>query len=141
MYLAVAFAFLFIFSAETSSANEIVLKSGARGSLQVAVIEAPRRFGATGAGNMIDLTLTVTSKRKAKPEVDARSLCYLYGQPTYSRMQSDRAFLETAGLFLDMNAPLVGVRVSFFHSKPRPISIGQSWNFDMTGILKCKPLS
>ncbi|MCG6883291.1 MAG: hypothetical protein LJE62_06000 [Silicimonas sp.] len=139
MKLAVALAFLGVFLPATSRVNEIVLKSGARGALAVAVIQAPDRFGGPTAGNVIGLTFTVTSERSAKPEVDAASLCYLYGQSTYSRMQSDRAFLEAINNLIDLSAPLVGVRVSIFHSKAESVSVGTHLHFDMRGVAKCRP--
>lgn len=141
MKFAIALVFLSALLPATGRPSEIVLKSGARGSLAVSVIEAPKRFGGPSAGNMIGLTVTVTSERSAKPHVDASSLCQRYGKSSYARMQSDHAFIEATNNLIDLNAPLVGVRVSFRRKTDGPVAVAWHSNFDMSGIVKCRPHS
>ncbi|WP_299418604.1 hypothetical protein [uncultured Shimia sp.] len=120
-------------------AERVVLKSGARGDLQTSVWTAPATFGGAIKGNLLHLTVKLDQNRKLHPQQDAQSLCHVYGQREFERLHGASEFQRAANGLFDLDAPLVAVRVSFAFGGGDGLSSAVNRDFDMRGIVKCRP--
>ncbi|MFY0661802.1 MAG: hypothetical protein JXR15_15015 [Shimia sp.] len=120
-------------------ADRVVLKSGARGDLQTSVWTAPATFGGATEGNLLHLTVKLDQKRKPQTQQDAQSLCHVYGQREYARLQGSKELRYAAKGLFDLDAELVAVRVSFAFGGQNGLSHAVNRDFDMRGIVKCRP--
>lgn len=121
-------------------AERVVLKSGAKGDLQTSIWTAPAKFGGADQGNLIQLTVDLDQKRNPHIRQDARSLCHVYGQHEYERLQGASGFRRAANGLFDLDAALVAVRVSFAFGNGDGLSRAVNRDFDMRGIVKCRPV-
>lgn len=120
-------------------AERVVLKSGARGVLQTSIWAAPVKFVGATEGNMVQLTLKLDQKRGSHAQQDAQSVCQVYGQREYERLQGTRYFQHAANGLFKLDAELIAVRVSFAFREGDGLGSVINRDFDMRGIVKCRP--
>lgn len=68
------------------------------------------------------------------------SVCLLHGVQSFNRLKSMEELRSLLGGVVDVEAALAFVRVRFRVEDMGPVSVGAQYNFDMRGIVKCKPL-
>lgn len=68
------------------------------------------------------------------------SVCLLHGVQSFNRLKSMEELRSLLGGVVDVEAALAFVRVRFHVEDMGPVSVGAQYNFDMRGIVKCKPL-
>ncbi len=138
--LSVSAVAIFVISiAGIGRAEPIVLKSGARGDLSASIATAPVRFGGPSAGNFLELKVALKGGMEPNLTIDGRSVCHLHGLKMYWRIRTGSTLPAELRDLIDLNAPLVGVRVTFMQESATGISVGTFVNFDMRGVVKCRP--
>ncbi|OBY26732.1 hypothetical protein A9D60_17895 [Leisingera sp. JC1] len=119
------------------------LKSGVRAELSSsALVTAPSKYGGTAAGNVLELTYTVSDTGNSLQR-DAQSLCRVYWSRHFNSIKAKLAATQLNSGFqlIDTNAPLVAVKVTF-QKATNPgsrVSAGISKWFSMSGLNKCRP--
>ncbi|WP_172292645.1 hypothetical protein [Pseudoruegeria sp. HB172150] len=128
------------FGGTSARAETVLLKSGARGEMTVGLSAAPERSGGAGAGNLLLITVALASLEGLRREMEGRSLCQRYARDIYGRLVADVGQLppEISGL-VDPTAPLAAVRVAFRQAGTDGVSVNVYQDFDMRGIVPCRP--
>lgn len=90
--------------------------------------------------NMLTLAVHLDPNANYNPMNDARSVCRLFAEKTFQTLVKNSNIRSKSAEILDIDAPLTDVRV---HFKPKSEEttrfVGTQINFDMRGIVKCRP--